>query len=195
MAGNDLHIGIPFASEPLDCFSGHEHMRSSVEAITADGIFLIHLIRQRILERFLFHAHAPCGIKHRHLRRVGHCLAACVDSHQVCRIMQWSERDDFLDCGDTFIRNKRGRCEIRTAVQDAVTDRGDIFHVLDNADLLIRQYAEHQLDRLLMRGHRSFFGELFTVRGFIGQFAVDPDAFAKTLCQNRFRFDVNQLVF
>ena len=135
MAYDDLQIVVVFAKELCGSL-GYEFMRSSVEAVFTDCVFLIVLFRNTVHICFRRHGLMECGIKYCYVRNARHQFHAGIDSHQVCRIVQRTKVSALLDNFDYFVIDDNRVCDLHSAVQNAVSDGIYFFQALDDLSLI-----------------------------------------------------------
>ena len=75
----------------LDGLLGYEAVACSVESITTDTILFIILVWNCIQICLSWHALSKCSIKYCYLRYAWHSCLTCLNTNQVCRIVQRSE--------------------------------------------------------------------------------------------------------
>ena len=166
-----------------------------VEAVAADAVLLIVLLRQRIQIGLRGHGLMEGGIEYRHHRGVRHQSAARKDSGQICRIVQRCKIGDLTDALDHVIIDERRLRELLAAVHDAVSHRTDLGQRLHDAALRVRDGIENQADGLLMildLGLRLDFPAMIA-DVLIGDGAVNADALAQALCKDAAVVGINDL--
>ena len=171
-------------------------MAGAVEAVAADLVLLIILIRNRIHVVRLRHGLVERGIKHGDHRNIrAHDLTASLNTDQVGRVVQRRERHAVLDRLEHLLGDDHAVGEELAAVYDAVADCIDLAHRGDDALFRVEQHVDDRLDRFLMGRHRDVELELLIrlVAG-VGQYAVDADALAQALGHYLARLGVEQLV-
>ena len=79
----------------------------------------------------------------------------------------------------------------------AVADGVNLGHGGNHTVFRTGQLVDDGCDRFGMRGHGKIFIKhgLSANQGAVLQVTADPDALAKTLCENGFGFHVDQLIF
>ncbi len=78
------------------------------------------------------------GIKYDdHRNAVAEYFLTAADRLNMTGVMQRSQRDQALDTRDDLVGNKLGITEQRAALDDTVTDRGNLVKVLDNTLAII----------------------------------------------------------
>ena len=73
-------------------------MACSMEAVAADGVFLIVLRIDTVHVSMRLHTHAESCIEYSYVRLARHSCLACFNTHKVCGIMKRSEREALFDC-------------------------------------------------------------------------------------------------
>ena len=196
MAGDQAQL-LKRTAEHFGSLLGNILMAGAVEAVAADLVLLIVLVRDRVHIVRLRHSLMERSIKygnHRYVRT--HNLAAGLNTNQVGRIVQRCERYAVLDRLEHLFGDDNAVREELAAVYHAVTDCVDLAHRGDNTLFRIEQHVDDRLDRFLMGRHSDVELELFIrlVAG-VGEHAVDADALAQALSHDLARFGVEQLVF
>ena len=90
MANYNLSVSLRKLTKS-DSLSRYILVAGSVEAITADRIFLIVLIRNCIHMSLSRHNHTKTCIKYGYIRSTWHSLFTSFDTHKVRRVMKWSK--------------------------------------------------------------------------------------------------------
>ena len=194
MAYDDLQIVVVFAKELCGSL-GYEFMRSSVEAVFTDCVFLIVLFRNTVHICFRRHGLMECGIEYCYVRNARHQFHAGIDSHQVCRIVQRTKISALLDNFDYFVIDDNRVCDLHSAVQNAVSDGIYFFQALDDAALLVYQSVQNHLDCLYVCRHCCFCYLFFAVLWLINEASVDTDSLTESFCQDVTVVVIDQLEF
>ena len=133
------------------------------------------------------------GVEHGDLRGIGHNSLAGTDAHQVCGVVQRSQRDALLDGLDNLVVDDAGVGELHAAVQHAVAHGIDLVNGLDHAVNRVNQDVQHRGNGLGMGGHGNVFDNLL-VAHLVGQTAVNVDTLAQALGSDVPGLGVHQLV-
>ena len=166
-----------------------------MEAIAADLVLGIGVIGQGVNKGFLGHGLAPGGIEHRHHGHAGHDLHAAPDAHQVGGVVEGAQGYALFDGGQHVVVDDHGLGELLAAMEHPMAHRVDLVHALHHADILVRQGFQHHADGLGMILHVLFKHVGILARGLVGQLrAVDADALAKPLGDNRAAVHVDELI-
>ena len=194
MAHNGLRrvIGNPY---DLRNSLGYEAVACSVEAVASYFVFVIVCIGKTVHICLLRHGLMECCIKYAHHRGAWHQLLTCVDSDQVCRVVQRRKVVALFHCFFHFLCNHCGGRKFFSAMYDTVSHRSDLIQALDYTGLRIRQGIDHKLDGLSMGRHCLVRLYLFAACRLIGQASVNPDPFAESLCQDFLGIRIDQLEF
>ncbi len=122
----------------------------SVEAVPAHGEFLVPFVGQGVEVAFGGHGLMPGCVDDRGMGNVGKDGLCRLDSHDVCRVVQGAEILDFPEGVDHLLGHEDRFGELAAAVQDAMPDRLDDVHVLDDPGLGIGEGLDDELDRDLV---------------------------------------------
>ena len=194
MADDDSQI-LSVLSQNLSRPFGHEIMAGSMEAVAADLIFLIVFIRKAVQIGLFRHGLMERRIEHHRHGHAGHDLLTGTDADQVGRIMQRRQIAAGFDSLDHLFVHQNGAGEILSSVYHTVSHRVDLGKGTDHAHLLIGELLDHQLHRGGMIRHIRHFLHFFPARRLMGDVAsIDADPLAQSLCQNRFRIAVDELI-
>ena len=180
----------------FDRLAGYKHVTGSVEAISADFIFLIVLIRYCIEICFLRHGHAKTGIPNGHILLVGHNRLAGLDTHKISRIVQRSKVETLFDNPFyIFIHNNR-LTVFGTRMKHTMTDCRDLVRALHHAMHRILKRIQNQSDRNLVIRHR-LLGHIFVLASrLVSQYRTfNTDSLTQTLCYYTLVRHINQLIF
>ena len=170
-------------------------MAGSVEAVAADAVFLIILMRNRIKICFFRHGHTEGRIKYGYIRNARHRLLTGFDTHQVRRIVKRSKIKTLTD-GSFYILVYLDRFgKLDAAVQYTVSYCGDLAGILDYAVLRIYQSLHNQGNRLCMLRHGLFHYQFFAICLMSQLGTFDSDSLAETLCHYALIIHINQLIF
>ena len=167
-----------------------------MRAVAADGVILVHLVRDPVHKRLGRHRLMKRGVEHEDLGRVGHHVKAAADSLQMRPGMERREIAALLVQRVVyFLRQKHRLRKIRTAVDDAVTHRLDLGHALQAAEYGIGQRFDEDARRDRVVRHRDLFDVILFPRDLVDDPAVDADALAVPLRSDVVGCRVEQLVF
>ena len=196
VAGDDLEL-LDRLAHQLRAAGGDVAMARAVEAVAADAVVLVILIRNRVHEGLAGHGLVERGVKHGdHRHVVAHDLAAGVDAGDVRGVVQRREGGALLERLHDLVVDLHGGGELLAAVDDTVTDRVDLLHVGDHAVLGAGELVDDGGNGLGMRRHREILVKdgLSADQRAVLQMTVDADALAKALGENGFVLHVDQLI-
>ena len=166
-------------------------MARAVEAVAADAVVLVILIRNGVHIGLAGHGLVECGVEHGdHRHVVAHDGAAGVDAGDVGGVVQRGKRRAFLERGHDGVVDLDGTGKLLTAVDDTVANGVDLLHGGDHTVLGAGQFVDDRSNRLGVGGHRQVFVK---ERGVL-EVAVDADALAQTFGQDVFGLHVDQLI-
>ena len=144
-------------------------MGSAVEAVAADHMVGIGLIRKRIDESFGGHGLMESSVENSDHRSIGHDRLARADAHQVRGVVKRRKVVEAFNGFNDLVGKKHGFGELLAAVNNAVTDGEDLIHIGNDAVNGIDQRIENELDSVGVVLHiLNEFKALFAGR-FIGQ--------------------------
>ena len=135
------------------------------------------------------------GIKHSDLRYAGHDLFASTDTREVVRIVERAQLAALLDCGDHLFVDDYRAGEFLTAVQHAVSNRGDLGKRRDHAVFLGSEGVENDLDCFRMIVHVDL--KLVVLSAFhllLEVSACNTDTVCHTFCQQSLVLHIDQLI-
>ena len=169
-----------------------------MEAVAANLVLLIVFIGQGVHIGLGGHRLVEGGVEHGHL---GHVLAhdggAGVDAGDVGGVVERCQGDAVLQSLHDLVGDEDGLVEGLAAVHHAVTHSVDLLHGADDTVVLVHQSVQHGLDGLGMGGHGHIDGvqDLLALHlGLVGELAVDADALAQALGQQRAGLGIEQLI-
>ena len=169
-------------------------MAGAVEAVAADLVLLIELIRQGIGVGHRGHGLMEGGVKHGDHGGAGHQGLAGADADDVGGVVQGGQVA-LLNGGHDLVGDEDGLGELLAAMDHAVTHRVDLLHGADHAVLGIHQGVQNGLDGLGVGGH-GHVGVLdgLLAGGLIGELAVQANALTQALGQDLLSVGVEQLI-
>ena len=153
-------------------------VRSAVEAVAADFIVAVELVRQGIEEGALRHMLVESGIENDDLLQVGERFARGVNPGNVRRIVQRCEADAVHNLLAHIIIDQYRFGKILAAVDDAVADRLDFVH-----QPFPLQRLDDDVQRFLVRAGVKLLLEFLAGGVLDGDIAdaADAQAFGQTL--------------
>ena len=166
----------------------------SVEAVTANLVLLIVLVRDTVEVSFLRHRLMECGIEYGNFGNAGHKLHAGVDTDEVRRVVKRSKVAALFDALNNFVVDDNGGREFLAAVYDTMTYCTDLGEILNHAVLGICEGCKHVLDCYFVIRKRIFKNNLLAAGGGVLQTAVNADTLAKTYGQSLLGLGVDQLI-
>ena len=104
-----------------------------MEAVTANLVFFIDGIGQRIHIRLRGHGTMEGGVDDEYLRNILHNLHTAPDARKVSERMKRGDIHAFFKVGNHAVGDKHGFGEPRTAVHDAVTYGVYFAHIPERA--------------------------------------------------------------
>ena len=179
----------------LQNLAGYEQMAGAMEAVTTDAVFIIVLIGDCIEVCLLRHLHTESGIPYCYVRSSGHSCLACLDTHQVRRVMQRSKVEALADYALYVLVNYDRIAVNLSAVQNAVSDCRDLLGILDYTVLRIYQCLHNQLDCFGMCRHSLLDYHFLAVCLMCQLGTFDSDSLAETLCHYGLILHIDQLIF
>ncbi len=188
-------LALCFYAEVFAHASRHIAMACSVEAVAADSVFLVELVRQGIHVGVFRHGLVECGVEYCYLRYAGQRLLDGLNTFQVSRVVQ---RCQFgaLHNHLLYLRCDKYRfVELLSAVHHAVSDSVYLLQVFDAAEFLIHQCVQNQLNTNGMFGHSLFDFHFLSVGQLHLQERVGQSDFLHAaLCHYGLVVHVEQLV-
>ena len=121
-------------------------VRRAVEAVAADFIVAVELVRQGVEESALRHMLVESRVENNDLLQVGEGFARGVDTGDVRRIVQRREADAVHNLLAHIIINQYRFGKILAAVDDAVADCLDLLH-----QAFLLQCGDDDVQRFLVR--------------------------------------------
>ena len=194
------------AGDDLELFDGLAHhlgaagrnvaVRGTVEAVAADVIFLIILIGDTEDISLIRHSLMEGSIKYSSHRNFStENVAASLHGNSLRRIVERSEiLEGYADIVDNFIGDQGGYLILLAAVENTVTDSGNLIDVGDYCELAGCESAYQLFKSILMGCKRFVFLYGTTVGDLMGDDAVNTDTLNVTLCNNRFICHVDELI-
>ena len=174
---------------------GHIAVRRPMEAITANAIFLIQLIRNRIHVSIVRHCLMESRVKHTDLRNVGKQCRNSSHTLQVGRIVKRSQIIASIDGIKCFLVQYHGFAETFAAVYDTVSDSPQLIERLQCTIFLAGQSLEDELHTHGMFRNVLLENNLFPIRQ--SQFqerTFQTDFFNTALCQYSLGSHVKQFI-
>ena len=114
-----------------------------MEAVAADGVFLVQRVRDSVSVCVIGHCLMECRVENGYLRRVGHQLLDCVDTFQVGWIVQGSQFNTFVEYLNHFIGDEHARVESFAAMHHTVSHRLYFVERFDAAVFLTQHYTQY----------------------------------------------------
>ena len=127
-------------------------VRGAVEAVAAHLILGVPTVRNGIDECLGGHGLMESGVENSDHGLAGHNVLACLDTNQVCRVVQRSQGDALLDALHNLTVDDDRVGKLLTAVNHAVTHCVDLVRALDDAVMVVLQDIQHLLDGDLVIG-------------------------------------------
>jgi hypothetical protein len=156
-----------------------------METIAADGILLGQLIRQSICVSLRRHSHMESCIENSNLRcALRQYGLASLDTCQVCRVVQRSQREALTDYTLYVIVYDNGLAVVLTTVEYAVTNSLDLADIGKNAVILVYESIQDHLNCNLVVRHRIEADKILLTRSLICELTVDTDSLGITLSEN-----------
>lgn len=114
----------------------------AVEAIAADLVLLIVLIRHSEHVSLLRHGGMESRIEHDNFRDfLAENAHAGTNALYMCAVVQRCKRDEAFDALDDLFVNENGLAEERAALNDTVADSSDFAQILNDADFTVEKCA------------------------------------------------------
>ena len=135
-----------------------------------------------------------CRIENEHLRSVRHNSRATFDSHEVCACVKRGKVAAELELSEDFGSYKAAFKEVRTAVNDTVTDRLDFAHILYAAEIGICEILNNGFHGNRVVGHSDIVFDFCSVRELMLDDSVNADSLADALGENLGGFCVEKLI-
>ena len=176
---------------------GDEAVGSAVEAVAADGVFLIILVRNAEHIGFLGHGLMEGGVENGdHGGLFSENFLAGFHGDSLGRVVERTKVAEFnADVLDKLVVNSGGRFVFLGTVEHAVTDGFDFADVLDDFVFAGGEKFNKLLESLFVGGEAYVVFLFVAGSGFVADSAVDADSFAKTFCDNFFVIHLDELVF
>ena len=102
-------------------------MARTVETIAANFVFLIVFIWKSIEISLCRHCLMECRIKYCHHRYIWHDFLTCIDTDEICRIVQWCQIIALRNRLDYFIVDDNGSRKFLATMHDTVSNRIDLI--------------------------------------------------------------------
>ena len=166
-----------------------------MEAVTADLILLVQLVRQGVYISVVRDLAVEGGVEHTHLRRILHQPATAADALEGRRAVQRVDGNDGLDIRHGLVVDEGGLFAFFAAVGDAVAHRVDLGNVGDDAAHGVGKQSQHCLQRLVVGGEGLLTAIGLGAGLFMGDDAAGADALADALGQDRAVVHIEQLIF
>ena len=179
----------------LDGLLGNEAVAGSVEAVTTDAVLFIVLIWNCIQICLSWHALSKCGIEYCYLRYARHSGLTCLNTDQVCRIVQRSEVEALSDDSlNILIYNDRIAVYL-SSVQNTMSYCGNLLDIINYTVILVGQCVQNHLNCDLMILHWRLYYIIFLSSRLMSQLrTINTDSLAKSLCQYLLCLRINQLI-
>ena len=171
-------------------------VRSSVEAVTANGILFIVFIRNRIDKCLFGHGGMESRIKYHYLGHfVTEYLKAGADALNMSGIVKRCQRDQAFDALDNIFVNNNRFTEQRTALYDTVTDCGNLVQRLDHAVFFTDERIFDLYKRFCMVCHGNVRFKHSAVACAVFEVTVNTDPFAVSFGKNALIGHIDELIF
>jgi len=135
-----------------------------------------------------------CGIKYNYLGSVGHYSTAALDTHDVSGGVKGSEVYAKSELVKNLGSDKAAFKEVRTAVDNSVTDSLDLGNVLNATDLGVGEGINNDLHCNGVVGHGSYVNDLLITDLVLDKRALRSDSFANTLAAYVAGGSINKLI-
>ena len=173
----------------------YECMRCTVEAVTTDAVLLIVLGRDCVVVRLLRKGHTEGSIKYSYVWLARNDLLACLDTHEVCRVVQRAEIEAGTDNVLHVLVYDAGLCDVWTSMEYTVSDGTDLINGLYYTVLCIGECIKYQLYSDAVIRHSGLNNEILLARYLMCELtALDGDTLAETLCKNGLILHIDELI-
>ena len=131
-----------------------------------------------------------------HRNLIAHDLAASLNAHDVSGVVERTEGDAALNSVHASLVNENRLCKFDAAVENTVTNGGNLAHGAYNAVFGRNELVENGFNSLCVGGHGKvcFKNRLAVNEGFMLDVTVDTYAFAKTDGVDALVLHVNELI-
>ena len=201
MDADEIGLGEGLAEE-FGGFLGDELVGGAVEPIFAEAVFRVPLVGHGVEIGLGRHGLVEGGVEDGDLRRIGEEFLRDFDAHQVGRIVQRAEREEFADRVLDLGGHEHGGGVDLAAAEDAVSDAVDFGGAADHALPGVGQERDHARHALAVGGQGFFLDDLLFLAADKGLVDETSDGFADLLDEARGEqgamvdiFDVHELVF
>ena len=132
---------------------------------------------------FLLHGHTERGIPYCHICLARHNSLTCLNTHQICRIVQRSKVKALSDHSLHIIIHHDGLTVGGSSVKHTMSDSSDFIRAFHHAVFRILKRLQNQSDCHLMIRHRLLC-DIFILSGrLMGQLrAFNTDSLTQTFC-------------
>ena len=195
VAGDDLKL-LDGLAHQLCAAAGDIAVARAVEAVAADAVVLIILIRNSVHEGLAGHGLMESGVENCDHGDIAHDITAGIDADDVCGIVQGGKGGALLESLHDLVCDEDGGSKLLTAVNDTVADSVNLLHGADNAVLGTGKLVNNRCNCLGVSGHGKIFIEngLAAYQRTVLEVAVDADTLAETLSHYGLGLHIDQLV-
>ena len=166
-----------------------------MEAVTTDAVLLIVLGRDCVVVRLLRKRHTEGSIEYRYVGLTRNDLLTCLDTHEVCRVVQRAEIEAGTNDVLYSLIDDAGLCDLGAGMKYTMADRTDLINGLYNTVLCIGECIKYQLYSDAVIRHRGLKNEILLARYLMGELAaVDGDTLAEALCKNGLILHIDELI-
>ena len=176
MAGYDLGIGEVEACE-TGAVAGDIEMRSSVGAVTADAVFLIIFVGQRIHVGRRLHGLMERGVESDNLGHVGEHMRDGMYAQKVGGVVQRGEIAADFDLAEHVVVDEGAAGEEVGALHDAVAHGLDVIKAAEHSVGGIHEKVEDEPHSDLVVRYRKFLGIGFLAGGLMGHLSFGKTDF------------------
>ena len=168
----------------------------AVEAIAADLVLLIVLIRHSEHVSLLRHGGMESRIEHDNFRDfLAENVHAGANALYMCAVVQRCKRDEAFDALDDLFVNENGLAEERAALNDTVADSSDFAQILNDADFAVEKCVLDLLERFGVVRHADFDLLLSAVCRLVAENAhFKANLLAVALCKHLLVVHIDQLI-
>jgi hypothetical protein len=165
-----------------------------VEAVAANAVFFIPLVREGIDVGFRLELRVEGGVEYACLRSAGHKSHTSGNALECGRTVERIDGYDRFDILDFLFAEKAGFVEL-TAVSESVSYCADLADVSDNTVFSICEKLEDESNSLVVGRHGVVCFIVFLAGTLMGDCTAKADLFTKTLCKHLAAFHIKELIF
>ena len=171
-------------------------MGGAVEAVAADAVILVVLVRNGVHESLAGHGLMEGGVEHGDHGDVAHNGLAGVDAGDVGGVVKGGKGSALLKSGHDVVVDLDGAGELLTAVHHAVTDSVDLLHGGDDTVLRAGELLDDSGDGFGVGGHGDVFIKdgLAADQGAVLEVTVDADSLSEALGHDLLGVHIDQLL-